>query len=349
MNAGTLNTGTTGETGCGRALADVRVAPAVVGTHNRSTMWEEAPLFGSAVDGPPLQEGAPTIDAGSRAPSPILKWAGGKRSLAPLLRGIFERETGGPGLGGRPWVEPFLGGASMFLETGPARALLSDVNEELILTYRTVASSSALVVERIHRLAEGHCEEEYYRVRAMDWRELDPVDAAARMVYLNRTGFNGLYRVNRKGGFNVPYGGDWRGDSLTTPRLADAIRAFGERIGAEGVELRASDWREALEEAPDGSAVFLDPPYLPVSKTANFTKYAAGGFGVDEHRDMAEHVERMRSRGCVVVLTNSVHPLIRELYEGREGYSVEEAAVSRTVAPKRGSRRSADLVVVARP
>lgn len=271
-------------------------------------------------------------------PGPFLKWAGGKGRLLAQYRRHFPARHG-------DYHEPFLGSAAVFFhlhpEPGRRRVRLSDLNEELVHVYRCVQQQVEPLIERLAVHRELHGEEHYYRVRAQAPEALAPVERAARLIYLNKTCYNGLYRVNRQGRFNVPFGRQARPAILDEARLRAASRAL------EGVTLEVDGFEGVLERARPGDLVYFDPPYQPVSPTARFTAYTRWSFGEAEQRRLAEVFARLASRGVQAMLSNSSTPLVEELYRGfRQVPVVASRAIN-----ARGDRRGAtpELLVLSWP
>lgn len=259
----------------------------------------------------------------AREARPFLKWAGGKRQLLPALRRVVPPRFG-------TYHEPFLGSAALFFDlssrglVGPAR--LSDTNATLIGCYDAVRRAPEMVVAELRLLADGHATggaAHYYAVRTAfndavaRWARAGqapadcPAALAAALIYLNRTGFNGLFRLNARGEFNVPAG------RYEKPRIcdADALYAAAAALRAADTVLAPAHWSAVLDVARAGDFVYFDPPYAPLTATARFTSYTAGGFGQDDQRRLADAVVALARRGCHVVLSNSTAPLIVELYE----------------------------------
>ena len=265
---------------------------------------------------------------------PFLKWAGGKGKLAPL---IIERA---PERIAR-YHEPFLGGGAVFFalqEAGLVReASLADSNADLMATYTAVRDDVGGVLAALGELSEEYLSREssqrglyYYEVRNQR-RLRRPDRKAARLLFLNKTCYNGLYRVNSKGHFNVPHG---RHKSLRI--LDDAgLRAASKALADTSIE--TLDFEEACARARAGDFVYLDPPYQPLSETSHFTSYTQDGFGVDEQGRLRAAFGDLTKRGVPALLSNSDHPFIRDLYEG---YSVEEVPMGRNINSK-ATRRSA--------
>jgi len=264
---------------------------------------------------------------GVRAPAgPFLKWAGGKARLAPH---ILERA---PARFGR-YHEPFLGGAAVFFAfAGAGRApaaRLSDANAALIACYRAVRDEPGTVADRLAPMAEAYLALEpgeraacYYAVRAS--APGVPAEAAARLIFLNRTGYNGLYRENRKGDFNVPHG------RYVKPRILDREVLMAAAKALRGVTLCAADFEHACAAAGAGDFVYLDPPYQPLSATSRFTAYTRGEFDLAAQERLRDAFEAMTRRGVAALLSNSDHARIRDLY-GERGFGFETVMMSRAI------------------
>ena len=263
-------------------------------------------------------------------PRPILKWAGGKTQMLGPLKAVAPRRY-------ERYIEPFVGGGALFFAMRPERGVIADSNPELINVYLAVRDNVRQVIRALKSLR--HSEEDFYRIRGQDFEALPPEAAAARTIYLNRTCFNGLYRVNRQGQFNVPFG---RYRNPVTCRERDLLCASD---ALAGVEIRLGDYKDVLRAtARTGDFVFLDPPYVPVSKYADFKRYTRTQFRENDHVELAREVDRLYELGCHVVLTNSNHPLVYDLYAK---YSITVHGTKRNISAATGSRKGQDLIVVA--
>lgn len=263
---------------------------------------------------------------------PVLKWAGGKsRSLPDILRALPERID--------TYYEPFVGGAAVFFALASAkrfrRAVLSDRNEELVEVYRGLKTSVEDVIEVLH--GYRYDRDEYYRIRALSPSALSPAERAARIIFLNKTGYNGLYRVNSRGQFNVPFG------RYMNPTFCDPDNLRAASAAFRRVRLEVSDFEKTCREADRGDAVYFDPPYDPVSKTASFTAYHKNAFGRPEHERLADTFERLSKRGVSVVLSNSDTPFTRKLFSG---WHVTKIAVSRPISSKASARGAVSELLV---
>ena len=239
--------------------------------------------------------------------SPFLKWVGGKTSLLPeLLRHVPDRL--------RRYHEPFVGGGALFWSLAAERrfdrAVLYDRNARLVRAYRAVRDEIDDVVERLRALADKHGPGTFQRMRAMDVdTAAEDAAVAAWLVYLNKTAYNGLYRVNQEGRFNVPLG------SYKNPQICDEpnLRACSRLL--QNVEILEEDFGAVVARARSGDAVYFDPPYVPLSSTASFTAYTAQGFGLAEQVRLRDEAVRLSGRGVGVVLSNHDTPEVRALYE----------------------------------
>ena len=272
---------------------------------------------------------APPVPQDGARPRPFVKWAGGKRQLLEQLRPLLPTRFG-------RYFEPFAGGAALFFALGRKDAVLADMNAELIDVYLAVRDEVDAVIEALrgYRYGEAH----YYRAREADPGKLTLPQRAARTIYLNRTGYNGLYRVNRAGKFNVPMG------RHTNPMLCDADNLHACSRALRGTDIRVADFEAVASRAKAGDLVYFDPPYVPVSGTADFTSYVAGGFGAEQQRRLAALFARLAARGVHAVLSNSDTPAVRELYAG---FRIEKVLAARFIN-SRGSRRGkvGEVVVV---
>lgn len=266
------------------------------------------------------------------APRPVLKWAGGKTQLLAELRSRFPARF-------TRYVEPFFGGGALFFDVRPDQALIADSNPELVNLYRCIQTNHQAITEHLARFE--NTEACFYHVRAERFADLAPAYAAARTIYLNRTCYNGLYRVNRRGEFNVPFG-RYKSPTFNQP---DTLRAAAQALA--NADIVCGDYKDVLRlHARRGDLVFLDPPYLPVSLHADFKRYTKEQFYEEDHRELADEVKRLQRLGCHVILTNSNHPLVHELYEG---LAVEVVSTRRNISSRATTRQGEDVIVTAKP
>ncbi|MBS1767659.1 MAG: Dam family site-specific DNA-(adenine-N6)-methyltransferase [Acidobacteria bacterium] len=231
---------------------------------------------------------------------PFLKWAGGKRWLALQLRGLLGVYHG-------RFFEPFLGGGSIFFGLTPPNAMLSDVNSELIETYMVVRDHPEELIKELARYE--YSESFYYEMRERSPRNL--VRRAARFIYLNRTCWNGLYRVNQNGEFNVPFGRFSRiPDYVGKNRIRDASKVLRTTLS-----IACHDFEEAVASARPGDLVFLDPPYTVAHKTNGFVKYNESIFSWKDQERLAKLVVKLKNKGCNILISNADHQSILDLYK----------------------------------
>lgn len=253
---------------------------------------------------------------------PVLKWAGGKRQMLSRYEGYFPENYAA-------YHEPFLGGGAVFFHLAPAVAFLSDFNNELVNMYMVIQTGVGQLIEDLSR--HRNEEEYYYRIRAADVGSLSALERASRLIFLNKTCFNGLYRVNRKGKFNVPYG------RYEHPKFLDIETLLMASKVLQGAKIFRADFVAVLENAHPGDLVYFDPPYFPVSRTAGFTDYTDRSFGAVEQERLYDTFHELDRRGCMVMLSNSDTPFIRELYERYEKGTISLLA-NRSINSKGDSR-----------
>lgn len=257
----------------------------------------------------------------------FLKWAGGKTRIAQTLAVLTPPE------GYQSYIEPFCGSAAVFFALRPEKAVLADANEELIVCLRGVRSDPETIMGLLDDMPNDR---RYFdRVRRQDVRGLTEPQRAARFIYLNKTAFRGLWRVNRKGEFNAPYGDYDRPyyNRETLLAASDALRS---------AELRCDDFTDVLADARPGDWVYLDPPYVPDRKWGDFTRYTPGQFGPQDQRRLASLLRDLNDHGVQWLLTNSNTPVVRDLYRG---FHTSVLATRRDITLQSADRDSTDLVI----
>jgi DNA adenine methylase len=266
-------------------------------------------------------------------PAPFLKWAGGKRQILPRLLKVAPRDIA-------TYYEPFVGGGALFFALADRglfrRAVLGDQNQELIVCYRALQADVDGVIRELRKLRAS--KDEYYRVRDIEPGGLAPAVRAARTIYLNKVGFNGLYRVNSRGKFNVPMGRSKRPNFCDEGRL----KAVHEALNRTDVQLLHGDFDATVQDAGEDDFVYFDPPYVPLSATSNFTAYAQNRFGPDEQHRLAATLHRLGQRRVPALLSNSDCRETRQLYRsfGFKGVKMVQTVQVRrainSVATRRG-------------
>lgn len=265
-------------------------------------------------------------------PKPILKWAGGKQQMVDILLSSSPKQY-------NKYIEPFIGGGALFFATQPSKAVISDSNAELINLYKVVSSDVEDLISLLKDMR--NTEEEFYRIRALDTSKMSDIEKAARMMYLNKTCYNGLYRVNRKGQFNAPYG------KYKKPNICDEDKLRAASLVLKQSTIVHGDYKNILQNyAEPGDFIFLDPPYLPVSKYADFKRYTKEQFYEEDQLELAEEVDRLAEMGCNILLTNSNHPLVHRLY-GKYKISVHQT--KRYINSDASKRTGEDVLVKIEP
>ena len=263
---------------------------------------------------------------------PILKWAGGKgqmlNQIVPRVPAKYNK-----------YIEPFCGGAALFFALAPENAILADSNPELINAYEQVAFHVDEVISYLQQYQ--NTEEMFYAVRSQEWQTMPKAEAAARMIYLNHTCFNGLYRVNRQGKFNVPFG------KYKNPTICDVEGLRAASIALQKATIVCGDYLTVLKEyAQAGDFIFLAPPYLPISAYSDFKRYTKEQFYEEDHVELAKEVRRLQEMGCFVILTNSNHPLVHELYSQCK---IDIISTKRYISCNGTKRKGEDAIVTAMP
>lgn len=269
---------------------------------------------------------------------PVLKWAGGKTQLLPEIIARLPRSY-------NRYHEPFVGSGAVFFALAPGNSTLSDTNGHLIALYKDIRDSTELLGEQLeilenefNGLTQDAKSDHYYRCREeFNAHESSPARQSALMVYLNKAGFNGIYRENAKGGFNVPFGKK-RELRLPGKELLQACREV-----LTSAELLHEGYESVLNRARKGDLVYFDPPYVPLSPTSSFTAYQAKGFTLDDQEHLAGVVRELDSRGVSVLLSNSDTETVRELYQG---LTIETVMARRNINSKGGGRGQVAEVLV---
>jgi DNA adenine methylase len=275
--------------------------------------------------------------------TPFVKWAGGKSQLLEQFEPFFPTRF-------NRYVEPFVGGGAVFFHLFNKGliadgVILNDLNQDLMTCYEVIRDRVDKLVEELRRHETHKMNESYfYEIREWDrkpgFHERSPVEQTARTIFLNRTCYNGLYRVNSRGQFNVPFG------RYKNPTICDEdnLRAVSQAL--QGVELRSEDFEQCIEWARPGDFVYLDPPYHPLSETASFTSYTRDNFEEADQIRLAAVFRQLDKMGCQVMLSNSYTPLIRELYDGY-GYTRETVTARRAISCRGDGRGGIpELVIV---
>lgn len=277
---------------------------------------------------------------GNPIPKPFLKWAGGKRQLLPELNQYkptnFSRKN--------TYYEPFVGAGAFLFELRPQQAVINDKNQELINCYEVVKNSVDELIKELRYHKEKNNQEYYYQIRDLD-RQAQPsyplssVERAARIIYLNKTCYNGLFRVNSQGQFNVPYG------KYKKPNILDegTLKSVSDYLNKYQIDILNGDFEEAVKDAKKGDFIYFDPPYDPVSDTASFTGYDINGFNQDEQRRLKAVFDELTKKGCKVMLSNSKTNFIMDLYQE---YQIKIVKATRNINSKAFKRGKVDEILI---
>lgn len=269
--------------------------------------------------------------------SPVFKWGGGKRQLLDTILPLIPPHT--------RYYEPFVGGAAVLLGLRPEYAVINDFNAELINSYKVIRDKPEELIRLLQEHKERNSVDYFYEVRAWDrepaiYGRMTDTEKAARTIYLNRTCFNGLYRVNKQGFFNTPCG------KYKNPEIinADCIRGIHEYLTGNRIDIRCGDYKKALKHIRAGAFVYFDPPYMPPeSGEETFTKYTVDGFGEEKQIELKEVCDILTEKGVKFMLSNSCCGFIRELYKD---YHVGTVQARRNVSADGGKRVLIDEVLV---
>ena len=260
---------------------------------------------------------------------PVVKWVGGKRQLLDEITPLLPRRI-------TSYCEPFLGGGAVLFSIQPSKAIINDINEDLMLVYEVIRDDVEGLIKSLEQYE--NTSEYFYKIRDIDrdkefYHSMSKVERASRLIYLNKTCFNGLFRVNSSGEFNSPFG------HYKNPNIINApvLRAVNKYFNANKIQIYNEDFEETLKRVNKGGFVYLDPPYDPVSDTANFTGYNKGGFNRKEQERLKECCDELTRRGVKFMLSNSATAFIKELYRDYDITIVTAKRAINSNASKRGA------------
>ena len=269
--------------------------------------------------------------------SPVLKWVGGKRQLLNDIIPMIPKNCS-------TYVEPFIGGGAVLFELQPKKAIINDFNSELINVYTVIRDYSEELIKELQFHKDNNTSEHFYAVREYDrkpefFSQMTPVQKAARVIYLNKTCYNGLYRGNSAGQFNSPYG------KYKNPNIVNetVIRAMSKYFNENNIVIKNEDFKEALKGLRRGAFVYLDPPYMPISSSSSFTGYTENGFNEDKQRELKELCDKLDKKGIKFLQSNSDCEFIRELYSG---YRIKTIKAKRAINSKGNSRGEINEVLI---
>ncbi|WP_396151921.1 DNA adenine methylase [Flavobacterium sp.] len=268
--------------------------------------------------------------------APFLKWVGGKRQLMPSIVKLLPKN-----IKELNYIEPFIGGGAVFFHLQPKNAIINDFNKELVNVYKIIKNN---LPELIIDLKKHENKPDYfYKIRSLDrteeFNELTPVERASRVIYLNKTCFNGLYRVNNAGEFNAPFGRYKNPNIVNEPTL----KAVNKYLNSNNIIVMNGDYEDVLTKANENSFVYLDPPYHPISESSNFTGYIQGGWDIFDQTRLRDACNELDKKGIKFLLSNSSAPIIRDLYDK---YKITTVKANRAINSNGANRGAIDEFLI---
>lgn len=267
---------------------------------------------------------------------PFVAWAGGKQQLLPEIRKEIKRAGNFA-----TYYEPFVGGGSVLLDLLPKHAVINDYNAELINAYRVIMTNVENLIVELSKLE--NTAEEYYRIRELDrtpsYQRLSNIKKAARFIYLNKTCFNALYRVNKQGYFNAAYGKRKKVNIMQ----ADNLRKISQYLNSNDIRFYSGDFANILDNVEPDSLMYIDPPYVPENEIANFTRYTNNQFRESDQRRLAEQCQQLDRTGVKFIASNSDTPMVRELYRG---FNFNHVSARRYINVKGTGRKKIDELLI---
>lgn len=261
--------------------------------------------------------------------APIVKWVGGKRQLIPEILSLVPTTFS-------TYVEPFVGGGAILFELQPKKAIINDYNTELINVYKVIKESPEKLIKELEIHKQKNSSQYYYKIRELDRMEnfsnLNDIKKAARIVYLNKTCYNGLYRVNSSGHFNSPYGRYKKPNIVNAP----TIKAISNYFNKNDIIIKNGDYKDVLTDLKNDAFVYFDPPYVPISTSSSFTGYTENGFGLKQQEELKTECDKLTKKGIRFILSNSDCEFIRELYKDYKIITVKARRTINSQSQKRG-------------
>lgn len=269
--------------------------------------------------------------------APVLKWVGGKRQLMDVIAPLIPSSL-------TTYYEPFIGGGAVLFNLQPKKAVINDLNPELINVYKVIKDNPNELIQALKMHESMNCEDYFYEVRAYDrnkteYEKLSNIEKAARVIYLNKTCYNGLFRVNSSGEFNSPWG------RYSNPNISNipTIKALNTYFNKYDITIKCGNYADSLKGIRKGAFVYLDPPYMPISSSSSFTGYTANGFGEKEQIELKKLCDKLNDKGVKFLLSNSCCPFIEELYKN---YIIQKVPAKRTINANAEKRGVIDEVLV---
>lgn len=256
--------------------------------------------------------------------SPVLKWVGGKRQLISDIEPLIPKSIS-------TYVEPFVGGGAVLFHLQPKKAIINDYNQELMNVYQVIKDKPNELIEVLQEHKGLNSEDYFYEICSLDrsenYENMTDVEKAGRVIYLNKTCFNGLFRVNRAGFFNTPYG------KYKNPSIVNevTIKAVSNYFNSAKIKFLTGDYKEALRRLRRGAFVYFDPPYVPISSSSSFTGYTEHGFDYEKQVELRDECLKLHNRGVKFLQSNSYSPEILELYSDQKVFNIEIVKAKRSI------------------
>lgn len=277
-----------------------------------------------------------TIQKSQSTLQPFTKWTGGKRQLLSVIKSLMPDNY-------NRYFEPFIGGGALFFDLAPKIAYINDFNSELINCYQQIRDNPKELIDLLTRHQANNSKDYYLNLRSVDRdnriNEMSPMERAARIMYMLRVDFNGLYRVNSKNQFNVPYG-RYKNPKIVNETL---ILAISDYLNKNNIQILNCDFECAVKDVKSRDFVYFDPPYIPLSETSSFTSYTHEGFSYEEQVRLRDVFRKLDKKGAYVMLSNSSSPLVEELYKG---FNIHKVDANRTNGAKSSSRGKISEIIV---
>ena len=271
--------------------------------------------------------------------APVLKWVGGKRQLISDIEPLIPKKIS-------TYVEPFVGGGAVLFHLQPKKAIINDFNKELMNVYQVIKDDPNELIKVLKEHKELNSEDYFYEIRSLDRRDdfenLSSVQKAGRIIYLNKTCYNGLFRVNRAGFFNTPYG------KYKNPSIVNevTIKAISNYFNSANIKFLTGDYKEALKSLRRGAFVYFDPPYMPISSSSSFTGYTEHGFGYEKQVELRDECLKLHDRGVKFLQSNSYSPEILELYSDQKVFNIEIVKAKRSINSQSDKRGEISEVLI---
>lgn len=271
--------------------------------------------------------------------APVLKWVGGKRQLISDIEPLIPKKIS-------TYVEPFVGGGAVLFHLQPKKAIINDFNKELMNVYQVIKDNPNELIKVLKEHKELNSEDYFYEIRSLDRRDdfenLSSVQKAGRVIYLNKTCYNGLFRVNRAGFFNTPYG------KYKNPSIVNevTIKAISNYFNSANIKFLTGDYKEALKSLRRGAFVYFDPPYMPISSSSSFTGYTEHGFDYEKQVELRDECLKLHDRGVKFLQSNSYSPEILELYSDQKVFNIEIVKAKRSINSQSDKRGEISEVLI---